>query len=154
MSKLNIVCVAVVGQQNQPLYIKAFGEDVDGHLLLKLHHVVHCSLDALEERVLMKVPANSGGAYLGLLYPTPHFKVYGYLSNTATKFFIILDHNPLRDDSVIAKAFKKIHGLYADTTSNPFHEFNLPLRSPRFDAVVSTLVAAYNNQPTQEQALA
>lgn len=26
-----------------------------------------------------------------------------YLSNTATKFFIVLDHTPLRDDSVIAK---------------------------------------------------
>jgi len=49
------------------------------------------------------------------------------------------------------QAFKKIHGLYADVASNPFHEFNLPLKSPRFDSVISTLVAAYNNQPALDQ---
>jgi len=42
------------------------------------------------------------------------------------------------------QAFKKIHGLYADTTSNPFYEFGLPLQSPRFTQVLSALVSAYN----------
>eukprot|EP00983_Pelagomonas_calceolata_P032409 1016676-Pelagomonas_calceolata.AAC.3 len=63
MSKLNIVCVAVVGQQNQPLYIKAFGEDVDGHLHLRLHHVVHCSLDAMEERGKSAISLKALGRY-------------------------------------------------------------------------------------------
>jgi len=34
-----------------------------------------------------------------------------YLSNTATKFFIVLDHTPLRDDSVIAKVSSSSTGL-------------------------------------------
>ncbi|KAL6561031.1 hypothetical protein OROGR_003821 [Orobanche gracilis] len=42
-----IVCLAVVGHQNNPLYIQSFTEADD---VLKLHHIVHCSLDVVEER--------------------------------------------------------------------------------------------------------
>ncbi|EYU37966.1 hypothetical protein MIMGU_mgv1a0158592mg, partial [Erythranthe guttata] len=42
-----IVCVAVVGHQNNPLYIQSFTEADDA---LKLHHIVHCSLDVVDER--------------------------------------------------------------------------------------------------------
>lgn len=44
-----IVCAAVVGQQNQPLYLRTFPA-AEGEALLKFHYIVHCSLDAVEEK--------------------------------------------------------------------------------------------------------
>jgi hypothetical protein len=39
--------------------------------------------------------------------------------------------------------FRRLHSLYVDTASNPFHAFGLPLASPKFDAAVEAIVAAY-----------
>ena len=71
-----IVCLAVVGPQNNPLFFKSFSSpSPDPERDLKLHFIVHCSLDAVEEKVLLKrAPLD---AYLGLLYPTEEFRVYG-----------------------------------------------------------------------------
>jgi hypothetical protein len=70
-----IVCIAVVGQQNNPLFIKTYPQ-ADQDKELRLHLIVHCSLDAVEEKVLLKrAPAES---FLGLLYPTEEYRVYGY----------------------------------------------------------------------------
>jgi hypothetical protein len=73
-----IVCVALIGQQvrercvqkqkvpwlllpmachmmmhhaqNQPLFLRAFPASVEGEQLVKLHYIVQCSLDAVEEK--------------------------------------------------------------------------------------------------------
>lgn len=45
---MGIVCAAVVGQQNNPLYIKTLSP-VDDEV--KFHYMVHASLDAVEEKV-------------------------------------------------------------------------------------------------------
>lgn len=45
---MGIVCAAVVGQQNNPLYIKTL-YPVDDEV--KFHYMVHASLDAVEEKV-------------------------------------------------------------------------------------------------------
>lgn len=45
---MGIVCAAVVGQQNNPLYIKILSP-VDDEV--KFHYMVHASLDAVEEKV-------------------------------------------------------------------------------------------------------
>ena len=70
-----IVCLAIVGPQNNPLYIKSFFPHPDPDRDLKLHFIVHCSLDAVEERVILKRSIQD--AFLGLLYPTEEFRVYG-----------------------------------------------------------------------------
>ncbi|KAJ4898752.1 Trafficking protein particle complex subunit 2 protein [Raphanus sativus] len=70
-----IVCVAVVGHQNNPLYIESFTEAEDA---LKLHHIVHCSLDVIDERVnnpRSKSETRLKEAFLGLLYPPLNYKV-------------------------------------------------------------------------------
>ncbi|MCI16769.1 trafficking protein particle complex subunit 2-like, partial [Trifolium medium] len=60
--------------QNNPLYIQSFTEADDA---LKLHHIVHCSLDVVDERV--NNPKKSGPmlneTFLGLLYPIENYKV-------------------------------------------------------------------------------
>ncbi|KAB5541607.1 hypothetical protein DKX38_014581 [Salix brachista] len=94
-----IVCVAVVGHQNNPLYIQSFTEADDA---LKLHHIVHCSLDVVDERV--NNPKKSGltlnETFLGLLYPTENYKVYGYLTNTKVKFILVTTDLDVRDADV------------------------------------------------------
>ncbi|XP_075672431.1 uncharacterized protein LOC142641982 isoform X2 [Castanea sativa] len=94
-----IVCVAVVGHQNNPLYIQSFTEADDA---LKLHHIVHCSLDVVDERV--NNPKKSGPTlnetFLGLLYPTENYKVYGYLTNTKVKFILVTTDLDVRDADV------------------------------------------------------
>ncbi|XP_051146500.1 uncharacterized protein LOC127262046 isoform X4 [Andrographis paniculata] len=87
------------GASNNPLYIQSFTEADDA---LKLHHIVHCSLDAVDERV--NNPKKSGPilneAFLGLLYPTEKYKVYGYLTNTKVKFIFVTTDLDVRDADV------------------------------------------------------
>ncbi|GER55231.1 trafficking protein particle complex subunit 2-like protein, partial [Striga asiatica] len=157
-----IVCLAVVGHQNNPLYIQSFTEADDA---LKLHHIVHCSLDVVEERATPDImaewvfsfvfisvnnPKKSGPtineAFLGLLYPTENYKVYGYLTNTKVKFILVTTDLDVRDVDVRNNstelentyghnvcpvntlvnrscfvAFRKFHAAYVDAVTNPFH---------------------------------
>ncbi|KAL8540062.1 hypothetical protein ACS0TY_001594 [Phlomoides rotata] len=94
-----IVCLAVVGHQNNPLYIQSFTESDDA---LKLHHIVHCSLDVVDERVNnpKKASPTINEAFLGLLYPTENYKVYGYLTNTKVKFILVTTDLDVRDADV------------------------------------------------------
>ncbi|XP_073039550.1 uncharacterized protein, partial [Primulina eburnea] len=94
-----IVCVAVVGHQNNPLYIQSFTEADDA---LKLHHIVHCSLDVVDERVNnpKKAAPTLNETFLGLLYPTENYKVYGYLTNTKVKFILVTTDLGVRDADV------------------------------------------------------
>ncbi len=38
-----------------------------------------------------KAPGEIFDTYLGMLYPTEDFKVYGYISNTRIKFILVVD---------------------------------------------------------------
>ncbi|XP_017702058.1 trafficking protein particle complex subunit 2-like protein isoform X2 [Phoenix dactylifera] len=94
-----IVCVAVVGHENNPLYLQSFTEADDA---LKLHHIVHSSLDVIDERV--NNPKKSGSTlnetFLGLLYPTENYKVYGYLTNTKVKLIMVMTDLDVKDADV------------------------------------------------------
>ena len=48
------------------------------------HLLVHTSLDVVEEKIATgsKNASDSRELYLGLLYPTEDYKVYGYVTNT------------------------------------------------------------------------
>jgi hypothetical protein len=59
---MGIVCAAVIGQQNNPLYIKTLSP-VDDEV--KFHYMVHASLDAVEEKVsTCSVTLGCGGGLL------------------------------------------------------------------------------------------
>ncbi|KAF3490039.1 hypothetical protein F2Q69_00058064 [Brassica cretica] len=137
-----IVCVAVVGHQNNPLYIQSFTEAEDA---LKLHHIVHCSLDVIDERV--NNPSKSGTtlneAFLGLLYPALNYKVYGYLTNTKVKFIMVTSDLDVRDTDV-RSFFRKFHAAYADAVSNPFHVPGKKITSRTFSESVTNIVTSYS----------
>ncbi|GJP54170.1 hypothetical protein CLOM_g13270 [Closterium sp. NIES-68] len=131
-----IVCVGIVGQANNPLYLQSFLEADDP---LKFHFIVHCSLDVIDERVSTPRRGGANEPYLGLLYPTEDYRVYGYVSNTQIKFIIVVDGLDLRE-SDIRNFFKRLHSAYVDATSNPFHVPGKRITSPAFAERVGALV--------------
>ncbi|ESN95910.1 hypothetical protein HELRODRAFT_126817, partial [Helobdella robusta] len=107
--------------QNYPLYFKTIHEDDD----LNFFYTVHTSLDVIEERMTVNVHKNTNEMrepYLGLLYPTEDYRVYGYVTNTKTKFLILVDsgNNNLRDNE-IKMMFRQLHNAYVELMSNPFY---------------------------------
>lgn len=132
---------AEVGHQNNPLYIQSFTEADDA---LKLHHIVHCSLDVVDERV--NNPKKSGPTlnetFLGLLYPTENYKVYGYLTNTKVKFILVTTDLDVRDADV-RNFFRRFHSAYVDAVSNPFHVPGKKITSRTFAERVSTIVKSF-----------
>nr|CAB3454092.1 unnamed protein product [Digitaria exilis] len=152
-----IVCVAVVGHQNNPLYLQSFTEADDA---LKLHHIVHCSLDVIDERV--NNPKRSAPTlnetFLGLLYPTENYKVYGYLTNTKVKFIMVTTDLDVKDtdarnntssySSPFAQFFRKFHAAYVDAVSNPFHVPGKKIASRSFGVRVSTIVKSFGSGTT------
>ncbi|KAL5205910.1 hypothetical protein ABZP36_034119 [Zizania latifolia] len=141
-----VVCVAVVGHQNNPLYLQSFTEADDA---LKLHHVVHCSLDVIDERV--NNPKRNSPAlnetFLGLLYPTENYKVYGYLTNTKAKFIMVTTDLDVKDADA-RNFFRKFHAAYVDAVSNPFHVPGKKIASRSFSARVSTIVRSFSSGTT------
>ncbi|KAL6963690.1 hypothetical protein U1Q18_034696 [Sarracenia purpurea var. burkii] len=147
-----IVCVAVVGHQNNPLYLQSFTEADDA---LKLHHIVHCSLDVVDERdtwgemlveVTVNNPKKSGPTlnetFLGLLYPAENYKVYGYLTNTKVKFILVTTDLDVRDADV-RNFFRRFHSAYVDAVSNPFHVPGKKITSRTFAERVSNIVKSF-----------
>ncbi|GLJ40390.1 hypothetical protein SUGI_0831640 [Cryptomeria japonica] len=138
-----IISVAIVGLQNNPVYIQSFSEGDDA---LKLHYIVHCSLDVIDERV--NNPKKSGPTlnetFLGLLYPTENYKVYGYLTNTKVKFIVVTTDQDLRDADV-RSFFRRFHAAYVDAVSNPFHVPGKRITSAAFADRVRTIVKSFGS---------
>ncbi|XP_078440628.1 SNARE-like superfamily protein [Wolffia australiana] len=138
-----IVCVAVVGQQNNPLYLQNFTDADDA---LKFHHIVHCSLDVVEERV--NNPRKGGPTlnetFLGLLYPAENYKVYGYLTNTKVKFILVTTDLDVRDGDA-RNFFRRFHAAYVDAVSNPFHVPGKKISSRTFGERLTAIVRSFGS---------
>ncbi|XP_039134051.1 trafficking protein particle complex subunit 2-like protein [Dioscorea cayenensis subsp. rotundata] len=138
-----IVCVAVVGHQNNPVFLQSFTDSDDA---LKLHHIVHCSLDVIDERV--NNPKKSGptlnDTFLGVLYPMDDCKVYGYLTNTNVKFIMVTTDTDLKDGD-LRSFFKDLHSAYVDAVSNPFHIPGKKITSKSFAERVSSIVKSFRS---------
>ncbi|KAA6425110.1 MAG: trafficking particle complex subunit 2 -like [Trebouxia sp. A1-2] len=150
-----IVCAAVLGQTvrysdhslllllNNPLYLEVFQSKGKQEDALKFHYIMHCALDAVEEKVAAprKAPGEVFDTYLGMLYPTEDFKVYGSISNTRIKFMLVVDEMLQKEDEM-RMIFKRFHTAYVDAVSNPFYTTSTSVTSKRFDASVRTLVTS------------
>lgn len=86
--------------QNYPLYIRTIPTENE----LKFHYTVHTCLDVIEEKVssVGKSSNDLRELYLGLLYPTEDYKVYGYVTNTKVKFVIVVEssNTQMRDNEI------------------------------------------------------
>jgi len=128
-----IACVAIVGKANNPLYVKSFNSQTDD---LKFHFIIHSALDLVEIR---NAEGYSSG-FLGLLYPTENFRVYGFVTNTRIKLFAVVDDSSVKEIDV-KQFFDRFHTLYVKTVSNPFHNFDEEIDSSKFQVEIARLVA-------------
>ncbi|ORX56225.1 Sedlin [Hesseltinella vesiculosa] len=125
-----INCIAIIGKQNNPLFIKNFSNT---HPDLKYHYIAHTSIDVIEER---GNGVRSLDQYLGLLYAMEDLAVYGYQSNTKVKFVVIVSvTDGVIRDADMKSIFQQIHQAYASHVCNPFFNQDSPsmtLSSPSF----------------------
>lgn len=129
-----IACVAVVGKQNNPLFLRSFNSQTDA---LKFHFIVHTALDLFEERGRETAAAS----YLGLLFPTEEFKVYGHQSNTGLKLVAVLSDSDIRDSDMKA-FFERLQAALVRALCNPFQRLGSEISSQRFQEDVARLVAS------------
>eukprot|EP00257_Ricinus_communis_P017583 XP_015576054.1 trafficking protein particle complex subunit 2-like protein [Ricinus communis] len=80
--------------------------------------------------------------FLGLLYPTENYKVYGYLTNTKVKFILVTTDLDVRDADV-RNFFRRFHAAYVDAVSNPFHVPGKKITSKTFAERVSNIVKSF-----------
>ncbi|XP_065181497.1 trafficking protein particle complex subunit 2-like protein [Sycon ciliatum] len=133
------VCVAVISKENQPLFLRTAKDDPE----LQFHYYVHTSLDVIDE----KVGAPPGRAneqremYLGILYPTEDYKIYGYVTNTKVKFIVIVDNtNSMNKDSEIKQVFRTLHTAYCENLLNPFYAPGESIVSRTFNKTIDSLL--------------
>ncbi|XP_041014492.1 trafficking protein particle complex subunit 2-like protein isoform X2 [Juglans microcarpa x Juglans regia] len=97
-------------------------------------------------QLLVNNPKKSGPTlnetFLGLLYPTENYKVYGYLTNTKVKFIVVTTDLDVRDADV-RNFFRRFHAAYVDAVSNPFHVPGKKITSRAFAERVSTIVKSF-----------
>jgi len=133
------ICVAVIGKENYPLFIKTISADNE----LKFYYTVHTSLDVVEEKI-SSVGKNTNDLrelYLGLLYPTEDYKVYGYVTNTKIKLVIVVESsNTTLRDNEIRSMFRKLHNAYVDMLCNPFYIPGENVTSKSFEKVVNSMM--------------
>ncbi len=93
----------------------------------------------------VKKKSKTGGEklekYLGLLYPTEDYKVYGYHTNTLVKMILVIAEGAPAKDSDIKAFFDKFHQIFVHVTSNPFYESNSRIDSQKFEQEVLALVS-------------
>jgi len=127
---MKVCCVSVIGKANNPLYIKCFDSVEES---LKFHYILHSALDVVEERSSGKKGQNPSDAYLGMLYPTEDFRVYGYMTNSKIKLLIVVQEEGDPNDITIKNFFRKFHQLYSNTIANPFYTIDDRIVSKKFD---------------------
>ncbi|KAG4104693.1 Sedlin [Neocallimastix lanati (nom. inval.)] len=112
-----VSCVAIIGKNNNPMFIKNYSNEVDE---LKFHYLANISCDLVEAKITQ---SKYNDSYLGLLYIMEDLAVYGYLTNTKIKIIIILtiSINPVKDMEM-KQIFRKVHNVYSNLISNPFYD--------------------------------
>ncbi|XP_014231727.1 trafficking protein particle complex subunit 2-like protein [Trichogramma pretiosum] len=134
------VCVAVIGKDNSPKYIKC----VDETNALQFHYKVHTSIDIVEEKLNIgtKTVADNKELFLGMLYSTEEYKIFGYATNTKIKFIIVLQSsNATLRDNEVRMMFRKLHIAYANVVSDPFYIPGDQIKSKTFDSAVSEIMS-------------
>uniref|UniRef100_A0A8B9FFX0 Trafficking protein particle complex subunit 2-like protein n=1 Tax=Amazona collaria TaxID=241587 RepID=A0A8B9FFX0_9PSIT len=71
----------------------------------------HTSLDVMDKKIsaMGKALVDQRKLYLGLLYPTEDYKLYGYVTNSKVKFVMVVDssNTVLRDNEI-----RSLHNSY------------------------------------------
>lgn len=127
--RLQILSLAIIGKQGEPLYVRNCTSPSGGQADLKWHYAAHVSLDVFDERDAL--PTTLVDCYFGLLYTMEDYACYGYQSNTRIRFVLCL---PIRDtlvkDAEVKMVFKALHEIYIRYISNPFYHIQINSLNP------------------------
>lgn len=140
------VCIAILDRNSTPLKLMTNDPSKE----VNFHYIVHTSLDVISERcstsaplvaVSVKSVETTRDQYLGILYSTEQYKVFGYITNTSIKFIIIVEaaNTNLRDNE-IRQMFRKLHTGYSNMLYNPFYTPGAPIESKKFHGVIKSLL--------------
>ncbi|KAJ3159127.1 Trafficking protein particle complex subunit 2-like protein [Geranomyces michiganensis] len=139
----DVICIAVIGKTNNPLYIKNCSRNA-AYPDLKCHYIAHTAIDLVEEKSSPLSTTKHADQYLGLLYALEELAVFGYITNTRVKFIVVtsLTDAAIKDQEMKA-LFRKIHNAYVALVSNPFWDPDTQgaITSPNFDRAMSQVAA-------------
>ncbi|KAI8353888.1 Sedlin [Mortierella sp. GBAus27b] len=135
MANISISCIAIIGKQNNPLFIKSFTSSQPD---LKYHYIAHISCDVIEERAVSKAQ----DMYLGTLFSMEDLAVYGYMTNSKIKFITVLNMPDVTiKDLDMKNIFRRIHSAYVNHACNPFYDIDSQkmIKSKKFDEEIESI---------------
>ncbi|KAK6359521.1 hypothetical protein TWF696_000677 [Orbilia brochopaga] len=155
----SIPVIAVIGKQNNPIYIHNSRLPLPSTSLttsLDLHLLLHSTLDVFDARL----PQKTADQDFGLLFAIDErLAAYGWMTNTGIKFVVIVDQGfsgssglssrggglggAIRDAD-LKPVFKSIHTEYIKLISNPFfdHESTEMVKSNKFSKAIAKIAEA------------
>ncbi|KAL3900994.1 MAG: hypothetical protein SGCHY_000935 [Lobulomycetales sp.] len=152
---MEIQCIAIIGPQNNLLFIKTFPasvaqpdaaaqQEADRDTRRKFHFLCHTACDVFDTAVASATVA-AGSGYLGLLYSLEDLAIFGYRTNTRAKLLIVtlVSDRIIKDADVVSK-FKQIHTAYVRHIANPFTKPNSLdyITSKKLDASITQIAKA------------
>ena len=120
---------------------------------LQLHSIIHCALDNIDEKKGKKTStssaANNADMYFSQLYCVEDYRVFGYCTNTMTKFIAVISSSNVAgvNEAELKEAFQALHGAYVAVIQNPFQVLGSTLGgSLRFTNRVKDIIKRYNSK--------
>lgn len=140
--------LSIVDTSNRPLVVRTCMDQVDKDEATKLIYLMHASLDIVEEKAEQPT---SGDNFLGILFQSEQYKIYGFMSTTKVKILLMISvgqqfnfGQPREID--VRSMLKSIHKAYIDATAmNPFYKPNEPVKSKRLDDYLDNIFTDYSN---------
>ncbi|KAJ8099417.1 Sedlin, N-terminal conserved region-domain-containing protein [Lipomyces tetrasporus] len=168
-----IYLVALMGRENNPLYVCGFGPETAQSSILRdpgstgvSSHDDSCSLatagtevSAVRDTELRyqflahisldvfaaRAPQKTSDSDFGLLFVQDGMAMYGWMTNTAVKIVLGFASGEVIG-SEIRSIFRAIHFAYISLVCNPFYSVDerRPIRSRKFDINIRRIVDAWN----------
>ncbi|KAK9457173.1 Sedlin, N-terminal conserved region-domain-containing protein, partial [Dipodascopsis uninucleata] len=161
-----IYLVALMGRENNPLYVKSFQSDqlpIEGitddasavgalesrvaarDVDLRYEFLAHISLDVFAARL----PHKTADSDFGLLFVQDGIALYGWMTNTGVKIVLGFSSGEVVG-SEIRGIFRAIHFAYISLACNPFYSIDerKPINSRKFELSIRRIVDAWNGTPT------
>mmetsp|Transcript_8879 Transcript_8879/g.13252 ORF Transcript_8879/g.13252 Transcript_8879/m.13252 type:complete len:152 (-) Transcript_8879:89-544(-) len=141
-----IRALAIVGKENEPLYVKTYTDNKEDDQL-SYHYHLHCSLDIIEDKVNTSRKGYNAARelFLGHLFTVEDYSLYGYATNSLVKLIVLVDGQ--LQNSVVKTWLREFHELYVEAMANPFCELletKNGLYTSTFRNKVNAKVAALN----------
>ncbi|KAK9374092.1 Sedlin, N-terminal conserved region-domain-containing protein [Lipomyces chichibuensis] len=166
-----IYLVALMGRENNPLYVRSFAPETastshdpdstgvssydDSSSIgppsakvttsrdteLRYHFLAHISLDVFAARL----PQKTSDSDFGLLFVQDGMAMYGWMTNTGVKIVLGFASGEIIG-SEIRSIFRAIHFAYISLVCNPFYTMDerRPIHSRKFDINIGRIVNAWN----------